>query len=134
MAFLNWKNQYSVKVAEFDEQHKNLFSLINSYMESVKKGNVYDKLKQTIHGLEAYADVHFRLEEEYMLKYEYPDYSSHKEAHQLFTTKVGEFKSRLENGDVKPEELGKFLMDWLVQHIMGVDRNYSSFFNEKGVR
>lgn len=134
MAFLNWKNQYSVKVAEFDEQHKNLFNLINSYMDSVKKGNAYDKLKQTIHGLEAYADVHFKLEEDYMLKYDYDGYAAHKDAHHLFATKVGEFRTRMEKNDVKPEELGKFLMDWLVQHIMGVDKKYSDFFNEKGLR
>ncbi len=134
MAFLNWKDQYSVKVGEIDEQHKNLFNLINGFMDAVKNGIAQEKLKHTVHGLESYAEVHFKTEEDYMLKFGYGGYAEHKSAHELFFSKVKEFKGRLEDSSIKPEEVGRFLMDWLVKHIMGVDRKYSEFFNSKGLK
>ena len=47
--------------------------------------------------------------------------------------KVSGFKEGLEKGKMSLTiEVINFLSDWLKKHIMGTDKKYSQFFNEKG--
>ena len=81
-----------------------------------------------------YTVSHFEAEESLMKKYDYPGYEEHKSIHQKITQQVLSFQKKIQEGDVDlTEELMTFLKDWLIDHILGVDKKYSDYLNEKGV-
>ena len=51
MAFLEWDPRSSVKVAEIDEQHKNLIGFINRLRQSMKSSGNRDELETAIQEL-----------------------------------------------------------------------------------
>ena len=60
---------------------------------------------------------------------------NHKKEHAAFVAKVSGFKDGLEKGKLSLTiEVVDFLSDWLKKHIMGTDKKYSSFLNDKGLK
>ena len=131
MAFLPWKDQYSVHIDLFDEQHKKLFSLINNLDSSVKNEKTAAGYREAIDGLIEYTKVHFSTEEEYMIKYSYSGYAEHKNEHEALTAGVIAYREKIASDEIDPNSLMRFLMYWLVKHIMGTDMKYTSFFSDK---
>ncbi|MFQ5445152.1 MAG: hemerythrin domain-containing protein, partial [Nitrospinales bacterium] len=62
------------------------------------------------------------------------DAQSHIAKHKTLVKQVGDYCERFKQGDKTiGNELLNFLKDWLIKHIMGVDRQYSEHLNSKGV-
>ena len=144
MAFLEWNDGYSVNVERIDRQHRRLFELINQLHETMNEdedrgAGAYlvrelDTMAKVLDELVDYASYHLSTEEKYMLEYEYPDYAKHKEVHGQFLKKAQALKGDFDNGRaVFPEEILEFLKDWWSNHVLTVDRKYSTFFNAKGL-
>jgi hemerythrin-like metal-binding protein len=129
MAFLLWKEQYSVGIKLFDDQHKQLFELINGLVGSLKKEKGDQGFEKAVNGLIDYTNEHFHTEEMYMRRYNYPGVEEHVRAHDVLTARVAEFRKNLLDQKADPDGLMRFLMDWLVNHIMGTDKKYTAFFN-----
>ena len=135
MALFSWNDSFSVNVSEIDLQHKKLVNLLNELSDAMKLGKGNDKVGNILNELTAYAVAHFKTEEKYFVMYKFPEADSHIEEHTDFVQKVTDFKKEFENGTRSlTVEVLDFLCDWLQKHIMGSDKNYSSFFNEKGLR
>jgi len=117
---LIWADNLSVRVPAIDTDHKELIRLINAAGEPSLRGR--DTL-QVCKDLVSYTLYHFRREETIMEACEYPDIVEHKERHRALEAKVKAFLVRLEAGDITARtDLRDFLRDWLVSHIMNVDR------------
>ncbi|HPM01343.1 MAG TPA: bacteriohemerythrin [Candidatus Cloacimonadota bacterium] len=135
MAYLEWNNTFSVKIAEIDKQHQMLVSYINELHDAMAQGKSKQVMGELFTKLANYAVEHFTLEEKLMFENSYPDYISHKNAHTDFVKKVTESRNSFEAGKFLISiEVMNFLKDWLMGHIMGVDQRYSAFLNEKGIR
>ena len=135
MALLQWDDSYSVSVVEIDNQHKKLVAIINELHDSMMKGSVKGVLDSTLKELIGYAGTHFKTEEKYFDEYGYAEAAAHKKEHSDFTRKVAGFKKEFEGGRMGLSiEVMSFLSDWLKNHIKTVDKKYSRFFNEKGLR
>jgi hemerythrin len=135
MALITWNDGLSVGVAEFDQQHKKLVALINDLNDAMSVGKGKDVLGRIVNDLVAYSTTHFKAEEKCFAQFEYPDTFNHRREHVIFSKKVAEFKNVLESGKMPlTVEVLSFLSDWLKNHIMGTDRKYSQFFNEKGLK
>jgi|WetSurMetagenome_2_1015567.scaffolds.fasta_scaffold1002654_1 hemerythrin len=135
MALIQWDSTFSVNVAEIDKQHQKLVALINNLNEAMKQGKGKDILAKIIEELTDYTRNHFTFEEGYFDKFRYPAAASHKLEHGNFVKKISEFKNGFDNGKLALTiEVMGFLRDWLKNHIQGIDRKYSSFFNEKGLK
>jgi hemerythrin len=135
MALIQWNDTFSVKVAEIDQQHQKLVSMINELNDAMKQGKGKDALSKIINGLVSYTVTHFNTEEKYFARFGYPETDSHKKEHAAFVKKVSEFKDGFEKGKISLSiEVMNFLSDWLKNHINGTDKKYSQFFNEKGLK
>ncbi len=134
MALLIWDNNYSVKVKEIDEQHKSWIDLINYMHEAMKAGKGKEVIGDILDEVMNYSAFHFGSEEKLFDKYNYPDSSRHKKLHADFIEEFGKIKHEYENGKaVISVQVMQHLKDWLTNHILKADKQYSEFLNGKGV-
>lgn len=123
-----WSKEYEVGVPEIDEQHQRLFKMINDLNEAMALGRGKDVLDRILNGLVDYTVRHFKTEEMYMEKANYPELDSHREVHMRLTDKVHEMVDRYKTGEVGLGiDLLNFLQDWLKKHILGTDKKYAPY-------
>jgi hemerythrin len=135
MALITWNDTLSVNVVEIDNQHKKLVGMVNELNDAMKMGKGKDVLGKIVSSLISYTGEHFRTEEKYFVQFKYPETDSHKKEHAAFVDKVTDFKTKFETKKLfLTIEVLDFLSDWLKKHIMGTDKKYSLFFNEKGLK
>jgi methyl-accepting chemotaxis protein/hemerythrin len=134
-AMLTWDDSLSVNIDAIDDQHKVLVDMINGLHEAMRTGKGVKVLAKLVDGLKNYTVDHFATEERLMMQHKYPGYLAHKKEHERFVAKVLEFENAFTHGKASlTMDVMRFLKDWLVGHIKGVDKKYGPFFNERGVR
>lgn len=130
---IEWNQAFSVGVAEMDNQHKQLVTLLNdlySAMQSQKSSEIIGKV---LNKLISYTEKHFSDEEAFMKKHSYPEIKSQMKEHTAFTDKVLKFKSDYDAGRTSMSvSITSFLKDWLINHISLSDKKYGDYVNNKG--
>lgn len=133
-AFINWTSEFSVQVHEIDNQHKRLIGMINELNVAMSEGRTKHSISVILDQLIDYTGSHFATEEKYMQQFQYSGYTNHKAVHTTFVNKVLAFKSDFESGKaLLSKDIMIFLKDWLKQHILGTDKQYTACFNENGL-
>ncbi|MFA5131395.1 MAG: bacteriohemerythrin [Patescibacteria group bacterium] len=137
MALITWTDEFSVGVAELDEQHKKLIAIINELfiLYSEKKFEKID-VEPIFHALLDYCDQHLATEEYYFNLYNYPKKDQHIEMHNNYRTKIAELKVGYdqENSEKTLFAINEFLNEWWVWHINNVDKEYTAYFNANGLK
>jgi hemerythrin len=127
MAFIDWNENFSVNIAEFDEEHKKIVRMLNSLHETISGGKNKEILTSILKETFEYAIIHLRYEEKLMLQYNYPQYKEHRVAHEAFVKKAAEFRNLNAQGLLQSQHLSTMLRDWLINHICGMDKKSSAF-------
>ena len=134
MALLNWQSNYTVNVCEIDKQHQKLIEMINNLHDGMKAGKGKEVLGDILANLVKYTEFHFKYEEKLFKQYVYPETLAHKRQHSDLVNQVQNYKKSFESGEsVLSMEIMSFLKVWLMDHIVGSDKKYSTFFNSRGV-
>jgi hemerythrin-like metal-binding protein len=135
MLGMEWNDNLSVGVETFDKQHKKLIDLFNAFFASIQNKEGKERMEKVINGLKQYTVEHFKSEEDKMVLYKFPGYISHKKDHDDFVKAVIDFENRFKQGKmVLTIELTNFIKDWISDHIMKIDKQYTDFFVQKGVK
>ncbi|HMK45574.1 MAG TPA: bacteriohemerythrin [Methanocella sp.] len=135
MTMLTWSDKYSVNVKEIDGQHMKLIGLLNELHTAMSAGKGKVVVSGVLKNLIEYTAYHFSAEENYMVQLGYPGYSEHRNEHVEFVKKVKEFNQKFEAGEsIVTIDMIKFLNGWVSGHIIGIDKQYSQFFNQKGLK
>lgn len=130
MPRINWSSMLSVGVPEIDRQHQILIGLINQLSDAADDSGVRVDIPAILDELVRYTEYHFSFEEKLMQDTNYRDYAEHQREHHTFINKMKELVGRLEHGEPVPgPELLRFLRDWLVSHILHVDRKLGDVLN-----
>jgi hemerythrin-like metal-binding protein len=133
-----WTEEYSVNVAEIDEQHKDLFKICDDLLNFADKSPTRQDALVEIMKLGDYASYHLGTEEELFKQTQYPDAGSHLVVHNQFREKAKDLINsvRDEKNDSKKiiSETAMFVIKWLMSHILIMDKKYSEFFNEHGIK
>ena len=128
MSYLRWSDKYSLKVAEIDEQHKKLFSLVNNLYDAMHAGKGMDMIGMVIAEFVDYTDYHFKTEERLLRHHEYPEYDEHKERHDNLSREVHRIKEDFDSGKTPTAiEVMVLLTNWLNTHIIEEDRKYKPY-------
>jgi hemerythrin len=128
MDVIEWDENYSVGVEELDEQHKQLFKIINKIFDIPDTKRVSQSISDLLADMREYASVHFATEEKYMSACAYPDITNHIRAHQQYRKKVNDLcaRSTVEKSGLS-EDILQFLYEWLTAHILNCDKKYAPF-------
>lgn len=132
MSYLKWSDKYSVNVAEIDEQHKKLFSLVNDMYDAMHAGKGSDMIGTVIAEFVDYTDYHFKAEERLLRQNGYPEYDEHKEMHDNLSRKAHSIKEAFDRGNTPTAiEVMLLLTNWLNTHILEEDRKYKPYAESK---
>ena len=133
--FIEWKDEYNTGIASIDQQHRKLVNLINQLQTAVNYSTGEEFEREALDELVDYTKTHFGYEEGLMEKYGYPDFEPHKAQHRKLITQVEAVLTEYEQDhDRAMSNAVTFLKNWLISHINGTDKQYSSFLIEKGAR
>lgn len=125
---------FSVQVHDLDEEHKGIFDYINKIHKAIKERKTAGEILPILKDLYEWTTNHFAHEEELMKKVQYKDYDAQKRAHTKLLDDVNANIQKIErNEDINLIQLMIFLKDWLVSHIMGMDKKYSEPMNRNGI-
>lgn len=134
MALIKWNDSYSVKVAELDAQHKNVFEMINGLADSMRQGRGASAIQPTLTRLMEHLRIHIMDEEELMRRTRYPELVAHQEEHRLYQLRVENCKADLEKtGNQDTVALLHILRDMILDHMLRVDIAYSAHLNDNGI-
>lgn len=130
---LVWSNAFSIGYPLVDGHHKKLFG-ITKKLYSIIYGDSKNQIKnieKIAVELRNYTVYHFSAEEEIMQHYKCPLYLKHKEEHDLFIQAIEDSFNDLIHGDITARrEIYKFLVNWLVKHVTGSDKQWADWIKE----
>lgn len=121
---MEWTQELSVGVKEIDDQHKELISRVNAFFEAMKNDGKNSQVIEMLSFLESYVVTHFRDEEAIQVRYNYPNYITHRQIHNDFMKNVKALREQIENGFTvaTASMVGMTLASWLVLHISKEDK------------
>jgi len=125
----------SVNIEEIDTQHQALVRLINNMADTVTAGQSRRVFEKQLSDFMRYIELHFSDEETYFTLYDYPEASAHRGHHKAFFKQVSALKNEFHSKETELSRvLLNFIKDWLVHHIVSIDKKYSKFFNDQGLQ
>ena len=131
---LHWRDEYRVDVLRLDTQHRRMFEQANAILEAMLAAKPMDEILPLLDAMAEYAHYHFGEEEALMVRHGFPEAESHREHHARLSAQMVEMRESFVRA-AHPSEIDflGFLQSWLVEHITGEDRAYTTFLNAKGV-
>ncbi|WP_421903337.1 bacteriohemerythrin [Maridesulfovibrio sp.] len=130
MAFVEWKDEYSLGNELIDEQHKSLIALLNDLSEA-GPGNKDGKGFTCLSRMTKYAQEHFRDEENFMRENGYPGLDDHIIEHKEFISRVEDYQDAVFANYVPFQDMLDFLNNWLIEHMIGSDQKYMDYINSR---
>lgn len=113
-----WNDTYRTGNFRIDQQHQELFRLINDLHDAILSRVGEEVLGATLYQLSDYTIRHFGMEEALMRRVTYPALSEHKRKHDQLAEQVKGLRKRFDEGRLTLTiTLSNFLADWLRHHI-----------------
>jgi len=135
-----WKKEFELGINSIDEQHKILLEIGNrihdllTYHEDGDDN--FDEIYSVIEELKDYTIYHFETEEDLFIKYNYPEYSTHKKEHDNFIAYIEsvDLAGVDENQKLFLKELLGKIVQWVFNHIITTDFMYKDYLLKFGMR
>ena len=121
------KKEYLTGIPQIDEEHTRLFELAEEAYQLMQDDFLHDKYDQLVSILDElkdYTKTHFTHEEEYMESIDYQAIFIQKAQHKAFIQKLESlnYEDMDENQEGTISDILSFLTDWLVNHIVKLDK------------
>jgi len=122
-----FKDSYKTGIDFIDAEHRKLFEIAEQAYQLEQNEFIpdkYDNLIAILNELRDYTKSHFAHEEAYMKEIGYKAMFTQKVQHDQFIRKLDEMDldSLDENSTDAIDDILHFLTDWLVEHILNVDK------------
>ncbi len=134
-------DKYKTGITLVDDEHRRLFEIIkdtNDVIHAELLHDKYDEIMRLLGELREYTEVHFSDEEQLMERINYPGLDAQKRAHSAFVARLVEIDlAELDAMDDNQQEylmdLIGFLLGWLSNHILGMDKQIGTYMKEQGL-
>jgi len=127
---MEWEDKYKLDIEIVDQQHENLFLIVNRLHDSVVRGDEQHALGEILDELIEYTVYHFETEEEKFEFYKYPKLEEHKKEHNDLVEQVIDLQMKFNNHDVTISyDVLNFLNNWLKDHTTNSDYEFATFYN-----
>lgn len=127
-----WKDDYCTGHVLVDDQHRELFALVNALSEAIVARRGREMVGPALDRLVAYASEHFAAEERLMRTSCYPGLAAHARIHEEFRAQVVRLSRDYARGEiVLPLTLSQFVLDWLGIHIKGEDQRLVAWLRQE---
>lgn len=130
MGKIIWSSAYSVQSAFIDHQHQTLVGIVNDFNQAITRGEGMKTAYSILNRLIQYAELHFRDEEKLMEIARYPaeQLQAHIREHEKLTEDIFRHGENWHSyGKEALPEIGRFLKEWLLEHILTSDMKYSKY-------
>ncbi len=131
MTILSWKPEYSVGDAEIDDQHQQLFLLVNTLHAAVLGNFSRQRVLEILSDLVQHTEYHFHTEEVKMSEIGYTDLCTHRDQHHNLLRRLKEIETLYFSSDLTlGGELFTFIVgDLLLNHMLHSDKKYAPLIN-----
>lgn len=121
------KDEYLTGIPSIDKEHRRLFEIAEELYQLCQNELVHDKydlLISALNELKDYTMLHFEHEETYMESIGYKKLFTQKVQHNAFREKLDSIDlDEIDNNqEAAIEDILAFVTDWLVNHILHVDK------------
>jgi len=128
---VTWSSTYSVRIKLIDDQHKELFRLVNDMYNHVNEDDEEAErayFQSVIRQVVDYVKIHFATEEKIMKKAKFQGYLGHKKVHDAFILRVVSTIQKFDEGKKVPlTSFTHFIKDWILTHIAIMDKQYFEY-------
>ena len=134
MPLMQWTEELSVGVESLDDDHRQLFAMVNGLFDAIEGGTGGELLGALFDALVDYTRDHFTREEALMAARHYPGLAAHRAEHAQLAERVHALRRNFLGGVAKPlkaEPVGQELLvlfkTWLTSHIRVTDCGYKPY-------
>lgn len=127
-------SKITTEIPVIDKQHTELFDKINKLIDAILQKSADREVEETLQFLDTYVMAHLGTEEEYMLRYRYPDYTTHKKQHAIFKKNLDKLYKDFSSGvsrSIVSLFIQQWIGDWFVNHIQKLDMLYVPYLKDK---
>ena len=129
-----WSSRLETGIELIDEQHRELFEMIDQLELAIYSGSASHELKSIFEYLNSYIAEHLEAEERLLRECNYPDFEKHAEEHDKFRKSIAEMSaSYKKNGgdNYLALDVDKHLRKWWENHILKMDMAYIPFVRKE---
>ena len=135
-----WRDKYALGVPAVDEQHRELFLRVESFVTTLRLAEEWEekvqRVNETLEFMKSYVVEHFCDEEAYQQRIGYPGYPAHKKAHDdmvAYVLSVSEEYMRSGCDEQLMQRFAGKLLAWLINHVADDDQQIAAYAATKGV-
>lgn len=128
-------SDYIMNISEIDAQHRHFASILDKVYDAILHSSPREVQGGLLDDLINYAVIHFGTEEKYFDQFNYEGAVEHKAEHRKLEEQVLKFQTEFKSGEKDISvELIDFLEDWLINHLMVMDKKYVDCFHKNGLK
>jgi hemerythrin len=133
MEFIRWCGLLVIGHPVIDEQHQELFSIINEFHHQLATGKSSHLAVDTLNRLIKFAQKHFADEEVISKQFGFPDEkcTQHQEIHEQLILDIFELHQDItSSASINLKNISNFLTEWIILHILIEDNKYKNFLTQ----
>ena len=128
-----WLKSYETGNHKIDEEHKEMFEILNDAFEEVEEEQKEAKIKKVLKRLYDFIKIHFKEEEAFMRSIEYPEYKHHLDLHSEIIKECNNLLERINDMEdsLFERELAKIIDRDIIKHILQEDKKIVFWANQQ---
>jgi hemerythrin len=129
-----WNDRYNTGIRVIDDQHQELFRLVEGLRTSVQSGADRQAIEALLTDLVSCSERHFASEESFMGRFGYPDLTQHMSEHASMLTSLQELLDKFrESHQTMALMVPTFMEGWLKHHISDGDFGFVTFLKARNL-